>query len=662
MDTQEFRLHDCPYCHYAGFGMDFDPDGDIPKGQALEHVRDALSKNKATMPAGGLWPLERMRAAEICLLAREAPADRLEQLYRLGAWLADDAGEDAMALEYRHKAAQQLMAAAGLSEQEGADYVAGIDAYWSGNFAAALAPFKAARPALEVQIRAQQPQWRRVRDAILKRITATNGVADSAPQTRPSPDAEDDPELDYHTLVDAATADERPVVRRRLSGRRLAAAIDWLQRLAELGLQGPDASYQKAKAGAFADRRDFVLVFGRRPTPAIAQQITSLANSDSKDAEGRESFYLLMLQSQVGADEARPPTIDVPKYVKDLAVADARASAIGALVQARTLETASALLTDLPAHPDDYSNFPLAGERQSDAWQAMALDSAGAMKVAQTAWANLKPGQADLVAQLALRPLAYCGDDPSLDLLRAATAPAVHPTMRLEAAYCLIVREKHEGAAAFMSLAVTDDDILPAAETDLAAKFVTLITSADIPELLKIRQRWPGPIQRKNDDRRAMAAVLVRAALARADGRQFMDDYDKAVDELLASDVTGVEPARLPWEDTVPERMEMLGWCGNLLFTPHINEQLRPLLRIGISGYGMSQAIDLLVRANVDQDNDLIAEQFTRPVPMEVKLSLLRARQALHIQGQDAIVARWAKSARITLVTATQRPAKMPGR
>ncbi len=102
-DVQRMRINACPRCHYAGLGWMFQGQ-DVPRGETMEAVRAALAREGRSLPAGPLWPLEKVAAAEICLRACKGGAEELLDLYMLGAWLADDAGEDALASGYRDKA------------------------------------------------------------------------------------------------------------------------------------------------------------------------------------------------------------------------------------------------------------------------------------------------------------------------------------------------------------------------------------------------------------------------------------------------------------------------------------------------------------------------------------------------------------------------------
>ncbi|MCL2640539.1 MAG: DUF2225 domain-containing protein, partial [Phycisphaerales bacterium] len=102
-DTQKYRLHACPKCHYSGFGGDFKGE-DVPKGQQLADIRAVLAREGKAFPTGALWPLERAVVAEICMRAAKAEPWKIENLCMLGAWLADDAGEDALAAQWRDKA------------------------------------------------------------------------------------------------------------------------------------------------------------------------------------------------------------------------------------------------------------------------------------------------------------------------------------------------------------------------------------------------------------------------------------------------------------------------------------------------------------------------------------------------------------------------------
>ena len=100
----------CPKCFYSGFDEDFREGETTPTLPQCLRVRDALAGvDKSRFPPAVTWfPLEKIRLAETCALARRLSPSELRAVYSWGAWLSDDAGEDALGQTYRRKAAAQI--------------------------------------------------------------------------------------------------------------------------------------------------------------------------------------------------------------------------------------------------------------------------------------------------------------------------------------------------------------------------------------------------------------------------------------------------------------------------------------------------------------------------------------------------------------------------
>ncbi|MFB3893588.1 MAG: hypothetical protein ACE15C_16365 [Phycisphaerae bacterium] len=141
-----------------------------------------------------------------------------------------------------------------------------------------------------------------------------------------------------------------------------------------------------------------------------------------------------------------------------------------------------------------------------------------------------------------------------------------------------------------------------------------------------------------------LAAVTARAALAKADAAKYLKAYQEGVEQLLNSPVEGYEGAKVPWEQTFPERMQMLGWCANVHYVPYIAGQLRPMLAQGISEYGFGEIAAVLCDVGADDLGDALAGQLDRPCPLGVKIALAETAGRMKVPGLDKALERWAKS------------------
>jgi hypothetical protein len=241
-----------------------------------------------------------------------------------------------------------------------------------------------------------------------------------------------------------------------------------------------------------------------------------------------------------------------------------------------------------------------------------------------------------------------------LELLRSALA-AKDLSVRAAAAQSLLARGDKGGAKAFLAIALESPVELEGLEPPLQRAFVMMADASLVEDLVRLRGRWPDKIERKDNDKRAMAAVAVRAALAKIDPRTYLKDYEDAIDQLLASPISGVNPARLPWEEVVPQKMELLDWCMNLHYVPYIGRLVRPMLPEAVSDYGLAETIHLLADAKAIELSDALETQVNRPVPMYVKDALCNAAGRLPIKGLDAALRAWSKSARSDLQEAAKR-------
>ena len=381
---------------------------------------------------------------------------------------------------------------------------------------------------------------------------------------------------------------------------------------------GPDAALIAAKAEGVSTRIAFIYAFGPGADSATLTRIRTLINAplppttapatqpeELADDPGAVARQLSDEWDRTVPEVEIEPSTESRQQQIDRAAAklrEARLQNDASAAQTSVEELASipdrraadVLIADLRAFPQSYAAQPLVNRSYQTPWQAMAANADGATEAAshvldEFRHARLDGGQ----ARPALRAMAYCANLPSLELLRSASGEKDRQ-IRAEACRCLLWRGAHEGLGGFLQVVIEERSELIHLEPPLAAAMLRNIAPGDLPALLMLNDQWPGHVERKDNDQRAMAMVTVRAALAKADPARFEKGYEQAIDELLASPIQGHDPARLPWEDTVPQRMELLGWCANVYYVPYLGRLYRPLLIQGVSDYGLSESIHTL--------------------------------------------------------------------
>lgn len=672
-DIQQYRLHSCPKCHYAGFGWAFVGGDQPPRPGDIKAIQQALAELNKSLPKGTLWPLEKVRAAEACMLAGKVRLSHLYSFYMCGAWLSDDAGENKLAAEYRGKAWATWVRMAGLKDQLADECVAALAAVHTGRHEELLTRFKAVIVPLDAESAIAGRQAREVETAVRHRVTA---IAATRPDDVP-PGVLSDYDLEdlMESIEFRPTDAERNILDKSLVLDLIREVLEYGRRRAELVALGEKEALDVVVGKRFPYRREYIRLFGASKDPATINGIEGLIVSPlgpQTQPDGTPDSKWHQMQQQYARalreewDRVRPPPAKKTQTLAELKsqLTKARtspasglqdselAAAVHAIVADGTRESAAILLDDFRAHWASYLTYPLRWTPEN--WKTLLTDEPAAVALA---WQWLKQqGDGKIKADQAIAGVFLVSQGSSaagLEFLRLAWL-AEDVSIRAAAARGLLARNDKAAAKAFLSVALESPVELENLEPELGAALVSAVDDSLVDDLLKLRRQWPGKIERKDNDKRAMAALTVRAALAKAAPKTYLPDYEKAIDELLASPIEGYEAARVPWEETMPAQMELLGWCANIHYVPYIGRLLRPMLGEALSEYGLSQTISVLARVKATELADDLATQVDRPLPLGVKLALCEAAGRLPIKGLDAAMKRWSQSINARLQNAAR--------
>jgi hypothetical protein len=272
-DIMEYQIHTCPKCGYSAFGGGFGEGEMTPKGDQVRATAAALKTLRPKLGPGELWPLEKIRLAEACLIAQKAPPEKLKPLYKLGAWLADDAGEDGLAEDYREKVLNIRLAQASFKDASlPADYREFMRAYWAGidQDAQKIAErigdrlWKECQPGMEAARKAGRDVWFRVVE----------------PNETPPPDNSNVCyELSERELAEATEAERQAIAKGDLI-EGLREQFNWLKFRVKLRLAGEAKATEIVRGQGFEQRAEYIHMYGLSKDPNTVAGIKELiANS-----------------------------------------------------------------------------------------------------------------------------------------------------------------------------------------------------------------------------------------------------------------------------------------------------------------------------------------------------------------------------------------------
>jgi hypothetical protein len=342
-----------------------------------------------------------------------------------------------------------------------------------------------------------------------------------------------------------------------------------------------------------------------------------------------------------GHEAPRDEKSDVKELIELLQQARAQgrscADFIDFLSARETAEAGKVLLKDFETAPADYKTFKF--EIGTSPWKTMSKDEAGSQALARKWLAEEKDGKrATAQVRLALRPLAYGTLPASAELVMSALA-SDDPGIRAEAARCLLVCGQPGAAKVFIAAAIQDPLELENLEPLLAGKLILGIDASLELDLLTLAKHWPGEIKQGKTDRAAIAAVTVRAALAKATPDKHLKEYEQAMDQYLAS-----HP-----ETDGGYHLRLLTSFAYIYYVPYIGKQLRPLLEQPPDEYDLCTTIKLLAEIQATDLGEAIGRQGRRPAPWFIKETLCNAAGKLPITGIEPAMQKWKSSSNALL-------------
>ncbi|HQL72148.1 MAG TPA: hypothetical protein PLD58_03150 [Phycisphaerae bacterium] len=680
-DIQRMRINACPRCHYAGLGGMFQ-GRDVPRGETMEAVRAALAREGRSLPAGPLWPLEKVAAAEICLRACKGGPEELLDLYMLGAWLADDAGEDALASGYRDKALRACarLTAAGRPPAGGggwqAWYLHGLLLKRQGRLEQAATALRQGRDFLGTQCDRLQKEHEDLRERA-RQAAASRPAAQTAPAGGALGDADEQ----------EAKAQEAEMERQEMVFHVAGLCERACEVLAEVEMTrgGEDKAREMAAKGGFSERKVFARMFRAsrdartvatiqhildqplgtevaRLTPDKREHLQAEyrerlkwylepppwvetpepeqpADEQAEVRQDLESIRMARLREGLIKREASPaltrPFRDDQAYPPGRKVSGAARfnsrDYVRMLAERETPQAGAALLDDLLRH----TNLYLHGRQRDDAdepvvWQTMALAPEAALRAARTLLDRL--ARKELTAReaaLGLRPLA-CVKTPAAAELLSEAAGHPEPAVAARAVLALAKLGQRRAAAVFVARLEALADEMPTLRSGSARALVKLIVREDYDQLVRAAGRLgePGAM----DPWRIALPRVVSAAIARADPARGRAQFEAML--AKASSQRG--------EYQMSDE-EILFQLAHLHCTDSMDRRVGQVLRTQLGD--LTEALELAGAWAMSHHAEALAALVRRPVPLEIKMGLLEhVAGRFDVGGLEEAARRWAAS------------------
>ena len=704
----QYRFHVCPNCRFAGQCWDFlskaQPENPLEQAQ-VEALRKTAEQRRAMVPSGPLYPAEKAVLQAASCEAIGASPDVMGGVYMYAAWLYDDAGEDALAAAFRKKALASFEESlkrgrfeaeqdawlvkcvrAALTRRLGepakalAMYEALVQELWTAaevlarlgdcNLRGAPLPPRSTKPwwpgsggpAIDFEATPFEDEEEQAEEKGKPQDKKTEkGKEEAPPPEPPKPPTHEEflSELKYYAdslqepvLLGVARARQQKLGESK--GRRFALDGSYYDRQAFLETWGGSNSRETAKA------IDEILAdpLGRGRYPPLTQPMKTwattldekLANDlrtvlDGVNPSRRVASLAARVLQEHKAKEENPNSGDFNLW-----------SAVRQLANETSPEAATALLNDIEAHLPWYAKErPYLGE-------CLSCKPSAVTEFAARLLDELAAGKGDAGAvEFMLGLLAFLDTKESLVLLRRAAACNAE-NVRLAALQYLF--EKHDPG--------TKDRLLDmlvkwgkAPLLDVNSVSATLVHSVvredyDKLQLLARKLRDTSEGKQQQD----FTPLWLLAAMASADPARGMPAYEARIDKDIRELVAATEDARKPGKKAKEREQEArsilcrLYDAANLLYLPRIGPYMAAALNqdhLEIDWENeKAVAIIYLGRAAAQDQADALAALVARPVPVEMKLELIKAARNIKIRGMDEALRRWSASANKELAVAAK--------